>query len=272
MRDERNRLRGRSTLALVAIAVFAGSCATTGINRGDFNLISHQQEWQLGNQLEEDLSKRLDLVQNAEAQQYLDDVGGALVAQTQLRERPWNFHIVRDDSVNAFNIPGGHVYVNTGLIEAADSAAEFVGVLSHEVAHGVARHGTERMSKAHGANILASVILGQNPETYEKILAQLAAGGTFAHFSREAEREADTLGVRYMYEAGYDPAGMASFFRELLEQRERRPSQVEQFFASHPLTEERIESVRQQAANLPPKQGLTRSSAAFRSFKQALGF
>jgi predicted Zn-dependent protease len=262
---------GRVVLLAAGTALMAAACATTGVNRGDFNLMSLEQEWQLGNQLEQDLAQQLDLVQDPAAQRYLDRVGQELVAETELRDRPWQFHIVRSDEINAFNVPGGHVYVNTGLVKAADTAAEFVGVLAHEVAHGAARHGTEQMSKAYGANILASVVLGEDPKTYEQILAQLAAGGTFAHFSREAEREADDLGVEYMHGAGYDPEGMANFFRELLDQRQRRPGAVEQFFASHPLTEDRISNVRNRAAKLPQTGALKQNEAAFRQFKQALG-
>ncbi len=124
-----------------------------------------------------------------------------------------------DPAVNAFNIPGGHVYVNTGLVEAAPDAAAFAGVLAHEIGHGVARHGTEQLTKVYGINILGGVLLGQNPKAYEQILAQILAGGAVARFSRADESEADELGVRYSYEAGLRPDGPAAHARSAGQRR-----------------------------------------------------
>ncbi|MEZ5330617.1 MAG: M48 family metallopeptidase [Thermoanaerobaculia bacterium] len=256
------------TLLLTTLCV---GCATTGVNRGDFNLVSIEEEWQLGEKLESDLAKELTLVHDARVQGTVDEIGRRIVARTAMANLPWTFHVVRDDAINAFNTPGGHVYVNTGLIAAAPDVASFAGVMAHEISHGVARHGTEQLSKAYGFQIVAGLVLGENPATYEQILAQVVAGGTFARFSRDAEREADELGVRTMYEAGYDPGGMARMFEVLLEQRQRRPSSVEQFFSSHPLTEERIRDVRAEAEGLPARQGLVRTDAGFRAIQARVG-
>src|SRR6185436_1530727 len=123
---------------------------------------------------------------------------------------------------------GGHVYVNTGLIHAAENASQLAGVMAHEINHVVARHSTEQISRQYGLSILASLVLGQNPGVLSQIAAQIVAGGALARFSREAEREADELGIRAMYAAGYDPRGMASMFRQLLAHQQRSPSRVEQ--------------------------------------------
>src|SRR6185503_13387117 len=101
----------------------------------------------------------------------------------------WEFHIVSDPEINAFNVPGGHVYVNTGLIMAADNTAELAGVMAHEISHGVARHGTERITKAYGLNLGLGQLLGQNPSLVKQLAAQIAAGGAVAKFSRDDERE-----------------------------------------------------------------------------------
>lgn len=255
----------RRTLAgatlLLATALLLAGCATSGVNKGDFNLVSMQEEWQLGAQLEQDIARQMQVLNDASATAYVSRIGQRVVAQTELARAPWEFHIVADPQLNAFNIPGGHVYVNSGLICAADNVSELAGVMAHEISHGVARHGTEQLSKAYGANIVAGIVLGANPPIYQQILAQIVAGGTFAKFSRDAEREADHLGVIYMYDAGYDPHGMITMFQELIERRNSRPSSVESFFSSHPLTEERIANVRAQIDQLPPRQGLiTRDS------------
>jgi predicted Zn-dependent protease len=163
------------------------------------------------------------------------------------------------------------VYVNTGLICANDNVAELAGVMAHEISHGVSRHATEQLSKAYGANILVGLALGGNPPIYQQLLAQIIAGGTFAKFSRDAENEADHLGVLYMYNAGYDPHGMVTMFQELISRRRSRPGSVENFFSSHPLTEDRIESVRAQIQQLPPKPNLILRDGEFENMQRRVG-
>jgi beta-barrel assembly-enhancing protease len=243
----KSRLHGVSTLAF---ALLLAGCATTGVNRGELNLVSLDEEWQLGQQIERELANQVKLVDDSAALAYVNTIGQRIVRQTELAGRPWEFHIVADPSINAFNVPGGHVYVNTGLILAADNAAELAGVMAHEISHGVARHGTERISKVYGLQIGAGLLLGQNPSAVKQIATEIAAGGLVAKFSRDDEREADRLGVRYMHGAGYDPQGMATMFEELLSERSRRPSSVERFFSTHPLSEERIQNVRAEAGKL----------------------
>lgn len=256
-----------SGLLLTALSFYA--CATTGVNQGDFNLLSIEEEWQLGAKLEKDLAQKLTLVDDQQALAYVDRLGQRIVDQTEMADLPWKFHIVADPQINAFNIPGGQVYVNTGLLEAAPDVAALAGVMAHEISHGVARHGTEQLTRSYGLSIVAGLVLGENPATYQEILAQVLAGGALARFSREAEREADILGVKSMYAAGYDPRGMARMFEVLLEQRQSQPNAVERFFSSHPLTEDRIQTVRAEAAKLPPKQ-LINSDPAFRSVQQQI--
>jgi len=257
-------------IVLAGCLVATSGCATSGVNQGDINVLSYQEEWQLGQRLSQDLRGKLKLVDDPAALEYVTGVGEQIVAQTELRGLPWHFHIVQSPEVNAFNIPGGHVYVNTGLIAAADNVAEFSSVLSHEIAHGVARHGTEQLTRAYGLQLLAGLVLGENPPAYEQILAQLAATGAMAKYSRAAETEADRLGVDYMARAGYDPEGMADMFRVLLERRQSRPGSVGQFFATHPLTEARIRTVEALAAQID-RSGLTRTDRGYQQLRKRLG-
>ncbi|HEX6203971.1 MAG TPA: M48 family metallopeptidase [Thermoanaerobaculia bacterium] len=270
MRDEAHTLRRllQSLGAVLAVMLLATGCASSGVNTGDFNLISIEEEWQLGQQLERDLGRQLSINNDSVINGYVDRLGRRLVAQTEMANLPWKFHVVNSPEVNAFNIPGGHVYVNTGLIANTDSVAELAGVMAHEIAHGVERHGTEQLTRVYGLNILAGVLLGNDPATYERILAQIIGTGTVARFSRGAEREADGLGVRTMYEAGYDPRGMVAMFQSLLEQRRRSPNTVDQFFASHPLTEERIRATQEHIAQLPAKSGLVMRDPAYQGVRQ----
>jgi predicted Zn-dependent protease len=262
-------MRTFRALAFVVLAVAA--CASSGVNKGDFNLVSYQEEWQLGAQLEQDVARQMHLVRDATVVNYVANIGRRVVAQTELAQAPWGFHVVADPDLNAFNIPGGHVYVNTGLICASDNVAELAGVMGHEIAHGVARHATENLSKAYGANILVGLALGANPPVYQQLLAQIVAGGTFAKFGRDAEREADQLGLLYMVNAGYDPHGMVTMFQELISRRRSTPGAVDKFFSSHPLTEERIQSVQAQIQQLPPRQNLILRDSELQGIQRRVG-
>jgi predicted Zn-dependent protease len=174
--------------------------------------------------------------------------------------------------VNAFAVPGGYVYVNRGLIEAADNLSEFAGVLAHEIGHVEARHSVEQLERAQNANLgltLAYVLLGRAPTGVEEAAINVGGGLYFANHSRSAEDEADALGVRLMARSGIDPNGMVSFFQELLDQQQRRPSQLEQWFSTHPTTQDRINHVRSLIQQLPASQrtGLQQNSREFQNFK-----
>jgi predicted Zn-dependent protease len=255
-------------MSIVAMVLVGYACATSGVNKGDLNLISYQEEWEFGRALERDIARQLPLVRDPASLTYINRMGQRLVAQTELAEAPWEFHIVADPSVNAFNVPGGHVYVHTGLIAATDNASELAGVMAHEIAHGVSRHGTEMLSRAQLANIGASLVLGPQPAWYAQLLAQIVGTGTFAKWGRDAERESDHLGVIFMHNAGYDPHGMVTMFQELLSRQKQSPGAVEAWFSSHPLTEERIQNVRADIEQLPPNPNLITNDAEFAAFRQ----
>lgn len=234
---------------------------------GGFNLISIEEEWQLGAQLARDIERQVRLNNDPVANQYIRTLGQRIVAQTEMANLPWQFHIVENNEINAFAIPGGHVYVHTGLINAADNASELAGVLAHEISHGVARHATEQISRQYGLSVLASMVLGQNPGLLQQLAAQIVAGGALARFSRDAENEADRLGVRYMSAAGYNPRGMVTMFQELLANRRRSPGTVQRFFSTHPLTEDRIRSVERHISGLGQVAGMT-DEPAFQEAKR----
>jgi predicted Zn-dependent protease len=261
----------RRALTLAATLLALAGCASSGVNKGQLNVISLEQEWQLGDQLAGDLSRQLRLVDDPAAQSYVESVGRAIVGQTEMANLPWHFHIVADPEVNAFSIPGGHVYVNTGLIAAAPTAAAFAGTLAHECSHVVARHATEQLSRQYGIEAVGAVLLGQNPTAYQQILASLASQGAMARFSRADEAEADRLGARYMLLAGYDPHGLVDMFRTLLAERQSRPGSVERFFATHPLTEDRIRAVEKEIAAFPASSGdLIATDPGFRELQAHL--
>jgi predicted Zn-dependent protease len=240
-----------ASLAVVLATLLAAGCGSAG-GGGDFNLISIEEEWQLGNQLSQDVEKQVRLNNDPAVNAYVRDMGQKIVAQAAppFNQLPWQFHVVQDDAINAFAIPGGHVYVNTGLIKNARNASELAGVMAHEISHVLARHSTEQLSRQYGLSVIAGAVLGQNPGQLSQIAAQIVAGGALARFSREAEREADEIGIQAMAAAGYNPMGMATMFELLLEHQQSQPSRVEQFFSTHPLTQERLQDARNRAARI----------------------
>ena len=246
-----------SRLALSFILILGLGCGSGG----DFNLISIEEEWQLGQQLSQDIARQVSLNRDPVVNQYVSQLGQKIVANTNMANLPWNFYVVNDPSINAFAVPGGHVYVHTGLINAASNASELAGVLSHEIAHVLARHSTEQISRQYGLSVLASMVLGQDPNALGQLAAQIVAGGALARYSREAEQEADNLGLQAMNLAGYNPNGMVTMFEKLLANRSGSPGQVEQFFSTHPLTEDRINDTRRDIAQLPQRSTITNEAA-----------
>lgn len=244
--------RSTTTLAVALATLLAISCGSGGGGAGDFNLISIEDEWRLGEQLSQDVERQVRLSNDAALNQYVANMGQRIVAQAPapFNQLPWRFHVVEDPAINAFAIPGGHVYVNTGLIANADNAAELAGVMAHEISHVTARHSTEQITRQYGLSILAGLVLGQDPGQLAQIAAQIVAGGALARFSREAEEEADALGIRAMAAAGYNPIGMATMFEELLEHQQSQPGRVEQFFSTHPLTADRARKARERAQQI----------------------
>jgi beta-barrel assembly-enhancing protease len=252
--SSRRSTRAARVFFLVLCAVVPPGCGALGL--GGFNVISVEEEWALGRQIEAELNRELNLSNDAAVTGYVDRLGQQIVAQTRKAELPWRFHVVDEPEINAFNAPGGLVYVYSGLIAEAENVSELVAVLAHEVGHGVARHGTQRISQQYGIAVLAGVVLGQDPGVLAEIVASIVAAGAVARFSRQDEFEADELGVEYAARAGYHPQGMVTFFQRLMELQQREPGRVERMFATHPPTRDRIERSQAQIDGMNV-QGLT---------------
>ncbi len=261
--------RGIASATVTLVMLFALGCGTAG-GGGNFNLISVEEEWQLGQQLSQDVAKQVRFNNDPTVNAYVQQLGQRIVARTPapFNQLPWQFHVVEDPALNAFAIPGGHIYVHTGLIASANSASELAGVMAHEISHVTARHTTEQISRQYGLSVLAGLVLGQDPGATQQIAAQIVAGGALARFSREAEGEADELGIQAMAQAGYDPRGMASMFRHLMKTGQSSPGRVEQFFATHPTTEERIRQAETRAAQMGSLANLITDEPAFQEARR----
>ena len=235
--------------------------------------ISTQQEVQMGTEYAQQINAQLPIVRDPEVVRYINVLGDSIAKLADSRNLDWQFFVVNASEVNAFAVPGGYVYVNRGLIERAQRMDQLAGVLGHEIGHVVRRHSVQQMEKAQGANVgvtLACVLTGvcNNQAT----AAAINIGGTalFAKFSRDDEAEADAEGVKNVVRAGIDPRGIPEMFRILLDERERSPSTVSSWFATHPLEEDRIRATDAQIAKINPAilSGLTKDSRSFQSFKE----
>jgi len=256
--------RARLAAALVALALAAAACATIR----QINIVSEEQELAMGAQFAAELENELEFIADPMVTAYVDSLGQVLARVSKRSHIPYTFRVVDTDDVNAFAVPGGYLYVNRGLIEAADTEAELAGVLGHEIGHVVGKHSARQLSQQYGIAILASVALGENPNMVAELAANIAATGTLMSHSRAMESEADGYGVQEVYDAGIDPAGLATFFDKLEEMRGGAGgSSLEKFFSTHPDPGARADDVRAQAARLPPKD-LRKDSPRFQAVKR----
>jgi beta-barrel assembly-enhancing protease len=235
--------------------------------------ITTEQEVQLGAQYAAEVNRQLPIVQNPQVHQYINQVGNTIARQADPRGIQYTFYVVNAPQVNAFAIPGGHIYINRGLIERANNLSELAGVLGHEVGHVVHRHGIEQMQRQQNAELgvnLAYILLGRAPSGVEQVGLQLGAGAFFARHSRQAEFEADAVAIEYMIASGIHPRGLVTMFEHLIAERNRTPGTVEQWFSTHPLTEDRIAALSQSIDAIPASrlQNLSTDSQAYQQFRQ----
>jgi beta-barrel assembly-enhancing protease len=233
------------------VARAAASRATPG-----FNLFSVEQDIEIGRQSAVEAERQLRMLNDRSVDRYLNEIVRRLAAQAPGARYPYAIKAVNDSAINAFSLPGGPMYVNRGLFEAARSEAELAGVLAHEMSHVALRHGTHQASKAYlgqgGLGILGGLLgkKGGNTSKIVNAVGGLGLNAAFLKFSRDDEYQADQLGAEIMAGAGYNPAAMADFFELLRKQQGRDPGKLEQFFSSHPPSADREARIRDQAGSL----------------------
>ncbi|PYV82022.1 MAG: peptidase M48 [Acidobacteria bacterium] len=211
------------------------------VNARQINFMSLEKEIALGRQLAQEVERTSKLLRDQEISEYVNRLGQNIVRNSDAKV-PFVIKVLESDEINAMALPGGFFYVNSGLILAANEEAELAGVMAHEIAHVAARHGTEQYSKGQLFNIasIPLIFLG-GPIGYG---IRQAAGFLiplqFLQFSRGAEREADFLGLQYLYKTGYDPTAYISFFEKVQAQDKKKPGLLAKAFSTHPPTEDRI--------------------------------
>ncbi|MBC7796588.1 MAG: M48 family metalloprotease [Pyrinomonadaceae bacterium] len=237
---------------------------------------SQSKEVSLGRQYSAEIERQLKLVNDPLITEYVNRVGQNIVNHSDAKV-PFTIKVVDSDEVNAFALPGGYFYVNKGLILAADNESELAGVMAHEIGHVAARHVVESNGKqnAIGLGILAGTILtggiaGQLLYNTQGLLQGLLG----SQFSRDAEREADRLGVQYMYAAGYDPNGMTTMFEKLMAQDKRpkgkKPGTITKLFSTHPQTTDRRGASLNLISRFPENEEYVLSTSEFQRVKAHL--
>jgi predicted Zn-dependent protease len=238
------------------------------------NLFSLEREIALGKQLAQEVERSSKMIDDPVVTEYVNRVGQNLVRNSDARV-PFTIKVIDSDEVNAFALPGGFFYVNSGLILRAQEEAELAGVMAHEISHVTARHGTKNASKGELMQLATIPLMLLGPGgwvgygIYQGL--NLALPLTFLKFSRDAEREADFLGLQYMYKAGYDPNAYVTFFERIQADEKRRPGTIPKVFSTHPPTPERIEAAQKEIARiLPSKSEYIVTTSEFDSVKSRL--
>jgi len=246
------KLTSLAAVVTTCLLVLCG-CETLNLDLGQLNIISTDEEIRLGKSLAVEIEKEQTVLDNPALAKYVSEIGTRVAAYSERPDIPYSFTVIdNDDSVNAFALPGGPIYVYTGLLRHAGNEAELAGVLGHEVAHIAARHSTEQLTKAFGYSLLAEVVLGKDPGATTAIARDIIGSLSMLKFSRNDEIEADRLGVRYLFQAGYSPNAMSSFMQKLGELQTQSPSRVLNLLSTHPLSNDRLNAIRQEIATLPP--------------------
>jgi beta-barrel assembly-enhancing protease len=257
-------MRGSAVVGLMSGgAVAVGACG-----------ITTQQELEMGRQYAAEINRQLPILNDAAVNRYVNNLGRR-IAQQGARQIPYQFFVVNAEQVNAFAVPGGFIYVNRGLVERTRNMSELAGVLAHEIAHVEHRHGIDQMERMQTANLAltaAYVLTGRAPTGVDEAAINVLGGLYFARHSREAENEADAEAVGLLVRSGIDPGGLPSFFEVLLAEQQRRPTAVEQWFSTHPLTQDRVANTRRMIAQVPAAQrrGLQQDAADYRSMQTRL--
>jgi len=239
---------------------------------GGMDWYSIEKEIRLGKEYAQQLEQSMRMVQDPVINEYVNRIGQNLVRNSDAKV-PFTIKVVDDDSVNAFALPGGFFYVNTGLILAADEEAELAGVMAHEIAHVAARHATRNATRAELANLLSIplIFVGGGIGYAAREAVGIGLPMTFLKFSRGFEAEADYLGLQYMYKAGYDPNAFVAFFEKLEAQEKKKPGTLAKAFSTHPQTPDRIQKSQQEIATiLPPREQYIVTTSEFDQVKARL--
>lgn len=242
---------------------------------GSVQYFNPSQECRIGRELANQVERRAKMVEDEVISEYVSRIANNLVKNSDWKDNHFYVKTIEDSSTNAFALPCGFFYVNTGLIDFVENEAELAGVLGHEIAHIAGRHGTRKLSKAMmwqqiGAAAAGAVAastknwrLGHSIANLSSAMGQLV----FLKFGRDFERKADWLGIQYMYKAGYDPSVMLAFFERIAAKNKKSKRKVTPFLSSHPMEKGRVRDISRRMPFLPGKGEYALSNNEFENIK-----
>ncbi len=265
-------LTGVAAVVTLFLSTAAGAQGPTQLKPG-FNLFTKQQDIQLGQEAAAEIRKKVVIVKDPLLNAYVNMVGKRLAASREAKDSgfTFSFEVVADPTINAFALPGGPMFINTGLLKAVDNEAQLAGVMGHEMSHVILRHGTNQASKADLIQIPLA-LAGQltDSDTLMGQLSQLGIGlgaeSVLLKFSRADESQADIMGSHLMAEAGYDPDELARFFEKI---KSQDTADAIAFLSDHPNPGDRSRAIKVEALRLPV-QDYGYQTGEFRNMKKAL--
>src|SRR5258708_5197183 len=219
---------------------YTDQIGTRNVGKG-VNFYSLEKEIALGKGLAQDVERQAKIIDDPVISEYVNRIGQNLVRNSDAKV-PFTIKVIDSEDVNAFALPGGFFFVNSGLILRADNEAELAGVMAHEIAHVAARHGTRQATRGEIANLatIPLIFMGGWAGYGIRQAASILVPVGFLRFSRAFESEADLLGLEYMYKTGYDPTAFVDFFEKIQTLEKRKPGTMAKVFSTHPMTDDRV--------------------------------
>jgi beta-barrel assembly-enhancing protease len=246
----RSRCSAAALAALIALGTASARADRTPLKAG-MDIFSKRDDIEIGLRNAREAEAQLPMLNDPRVDNYLDALGKRLAAHAPGYAFPYRFRCVNDEDVNAFALPGGFIYVDRGVIEAARDESQLAGVLAHEIAHVALRHGTHQATKAYWTELpfsAASSLFGPMSGAVDELASGFAVDSILLKYSRSAETQADVLGTQIVFDSGYDPRALAQFF-EVVADETRQPRRVA-FFENHPNPDHRIDRIDLEADRL----------------------
>jgi len=243
---------------LIVVSLLLTSCVTVYnpvTAREEPTLIGESREIQIGREAAESLEKKQGLVNSPEMNRRIKRIGEEIARVCGRSHLPYSFKILKSKDVNALALPGGFIYVTKGLMKVVETDSQLASILGHEVGHVCARHAIKKLEAQIGYSLLYTLIFRGEKEDIQK-LANMTFNLVTLGYSRQDEFQADELGIKYAYKAGYNPHGMAEFLKVLKKNYKRTPSQIEVFFSTHPHIDDRIERAEELADEMLSKRSI----------------